>query len=281
MLYKKQDIADNNRVEKMSKMVSTADRKKSFESNFADEVRRLVSIQKKVIEVSEAAVRQEGSANNQGIAETILSAGIAQYALTLNPVDPADRLLRDVFAFCALDSTNPWHWRILLETTVEVAFKKSGSKEKWDDGAFFELMMDVRELKRHDPSATTDRKVAVLLRKKEPFKSKYEMKLSYLTKLVGKAHNPRFNPMVKYKDEDNFLELLVEQRREKAGVSAEMASALVEKFVEDQIEATLATFKKEWEAQGKTWTDATRDSFMPQVSSTARALLTGKNVNRS
>src|SRR4051812_2569175 len=120
--HKKQQITDRNRMRKMSKVVSTDDRKKSFESNFADEVRRLVSVRKKVIEVSDDAVTREGATKSQGIADTILRAGIAKYALTIDPVDPADRLLRDVFAFCALDSTNPWHWRILLEATIEVTF---------------------------------------------------------------------------------------------------------------------------------------------------------------
>src|ERR1700675_146119 len=143
----------------MSKTIDVVDRKKSFESNFAREVRRLVSVHKNVIEVSEAAVRQERSAKDQGISEAIFNAGITKYALTLDAVDPADRLLRDVFAFCALDSANPRHWRILLEATTEVAFKKSGAHEKWDDGAFFELQMDIRELQRLEPSAEHDNKI--------------------------------------------------------------------------------------------------------------------------
>lgn len=262
----------------MSKMASTADRRKSFESNFADEVRRLVSVRKRVIEVAEVAVREEGSTNNRGIADTIVNAGITKHALTLDALDPADRLLRDVFAFCALDPINPWHWRILLEATIEVTFKKSGAREKWDDGALFELMMDVRELKRIDPSATTDEKVAELLKKREPFKSKYGMKLSYLRKLVGKAEDPRFNPMAGYKEDTNFLEFLAQRRREKSGVSAEMASSLIEKVVEDQIEASLADFKRRWEEQGETWTDATREAFLPDVSKIVREHLTGKAI---
>jgi hypothetical protein len=269
---------DNNRVRKMSKTVSIVDRKKSFESNFADEVRRLVSVRKKAVEVSEAAVRQERSAKNQGIAEDVLNAGTTKYALTLDTDDPADRLLRDVFAFCALDPMNPWHWRILLETTIEVAFKKSGAREKWDDGAFFELMMDVRELQRLDPSAKTDKRIAELLKKKEPFKSKYTMETGYLRKLVGKAQDPRFNPMAEYDEEENFLEFLAMRRREKSGVSAEMASSLIEKFVEDQIEASLATFKKRWEDQGRTWNEATREAFLPDIAKIVRAHLTGKDT---
>jgi hypothetical protein len=264
----------------MSKVVSTADRKKSFESNFADEVRRLVSVRKKATDVSEAAVRQQQSAENQGIADSILSAGIAKHALTLDAVDPADRLLRDVFAFCALDPTSPWHWRILLEVTIEITFRRSGNREKWNDGAFFELMMDVREVKRLDPSATTDKRVAEFLKKKNPFASKYKMKLSYLTKLVGKANDPRFNSMVKYEDDENFLDVLIERRQEKTGVSTEMASSLVDKIVEEQIEATLARFKKRSEEQGMKWTDAVRDSFLPEVSRIVRAHLTGKDVKQ-
>jgi hypothetical protein len=258
---------DNNRVKKMSK---TVDRKKSFESNFADEVRRLVSVRKRVIEVAEFAVRQESSTKNRSIADSILKAAMALNALTLGAVDPADRLLGDVFAFCALDPMNPWHWRILLEATIEVTFKKSGAREKWGEGALFELMIDVRELKRIDPSATTEKKVAELRKKKEPFKSKYVMKLGYLRKLVGKAENPRFNPSADYKEDTNFLEFLTQRRREQSGLSAEVVSSLMEKFTEDQIEASLADLKRRWEEQGKTWTDATREALLPEVSKIIR-----------
>src|SRR5260370_26107235 len=108
----------------MSKTVDVVDRKKSFESNFAGEVQRLVSVRKNAIEVSEAAVRQERSSKDQGIAETILNAGITNDALTRDAVDPADRLLRDAFAFCALASPNPCHLRIWLQAPTEVAFNR-------------------------------------------------------------------------------------------------------------------------------------------------------------
>jgi hypothetical protein len=261
----------------MSKMAGSIDRKKSFESNFADEVRRLVSVRKKIIEVSDTAVQQEWSSNGE-IAETILKFGMTKHALTLDNVDPADRLLRAVFAFCDLDSGNPWHWRILLEATIEVTFKKSGAREKWDDGALFELLMDVREVRRLNPSAKTDQRIAELLKKKEPFMSKYTMKTAYLRKLVGKAQDPRFNSMAEYNEDENFLKFFAMRRRETSGVSAEMASALIEKFVADEIEASLASFRKLRESQGKAWNEATWEALRPEVEKIVRDSITGSDV---
>jgi hypothetical protein len=217
----------------MSKTAGSPERKKSFESNFAEEVRRLAGPMKIAVEVAESAARQENAEKNQGIARTIIDVASVKYALKIDELDPAHDLLRNAFAFCELDADNPRHWRILLQATMEVAFKKSGAHEKWDDGAFFELKMDINELKRLEPSATTDEKVAALLKKREPFKSKYTMKLGYLRKLVGKARDQRFNVMAGYDEEDDFLEFLAARRRERYNVSAEMAASLVEKFVED------------------------------------------------
>ena len=269
---------DNNRARKMSKAVGAADRAKSFESNFADEVRQLVNVRKNVFEVADAAMRQGRSVEDQNIDEVFLTASMANLALTLDAVDPADRLLREVFAFCALEPLNPWHWRILLEATIEVAFKKSGAHEKWNDGAFFELMMDVQELKRLDPSAKTHQRIAELLKKREPFKSKYTMKIGYLRKLVGKAEDPRYNPMIGYVENENVLELLTKRRQEKSGVTAEMASSLMEKSVETLIEATFADFRKRCEKQGETWSETTRAAVLSNISKMVRANLTGKDI---
>jgi hypothetical protein len=143
----------------MSKTAGSPERKKRFESNFAEEVRRLARPMKIAVEVAESAARQENAEKNQGIARTIIDVGRIKDALKIDEFEPAHALLRDAFAFCGLDAANPWHWRILLQATTEVAFKKSGAHEKWDDGAFFELKMDIHELKRLEPSATTDEKV--------------------------------------------------------------------------------------------------------------------------
>jgi hypothetical protein len=88
--------------------------------------------------------------------------------------------------------------------------------------------------------------------------------------LVGKAENPRFNPSADYKEDTNFLEFLTQRRREQSGLSAEVVSSLMEKFTEDQIEASLADLKRRWEEQGKTWTDATREALLPEVSKIIR-----------
>ena len=137
--------------------------------------------------------------------------------------------------------------------------------------------MDVRELQRLDPSAKTDKRIAELLKKKEPFKSKYTMETGYLRKLVGKAQDHRFNPMVEYSEDEDFLEFLAKRRREKSGVSVEMASSLIEKLVEDQIEESVAAFKKRWEDQGRTWNDV-REEIVPEISHIVRAHLTGKDA---
>jgi hypothetical protein len=262
----------------MSKTAGSSERKKSFESNFAEEVRRLVKPMKMAVEVAESAAHQENAEKNQGIPGAIIDAARVKYALKIDEFDPAHGLLRDTFALCALDPNNPWHWRILLQATTEVAFKRSGAYEKWDEGAFFELSMDIQELKRLEPSATTDEKVAALLKKREPFKSKYTMKLGYLRKLVGKARDQRFNVMAGYNEEDDFLEFLAARRRERSNVSAEMAASILEKGVQDQIEESLNKFKSMWESSGRVWSEATREEMRPPISEMVRSQFAGKNA---
>jgi hypothetical protein len=260
----------------MSKTVTAIDRKKSFESNFANEVRRLVRVRQIALDVAEGAARQQRSTRTQGIAQAIIDAGTMKYALTVDPDDPADRLLRDTFSLCDLDSTNPRHWRILLETIIELTFKKSGAPEKWDEAALFELQMDIRELQRLEPSATHNKKIAELLRKKEPFKSKYGMGFGYLRKLVGKARDARFNRMVEFNEDQDFLKYVAEQRRRRSGVSPEIASSLVEKAVEELIQEKYAEFKRRWEDEGRTWGEKEHEENYPIISKIVRERLSGK-----
>lgn len=258
-------------------MTRNPGQKKSFaDSNFAEEVRRLTSQKKKIIDVSRDFVQKEQS-GSVNLAKSIYDLAIARDALTLDPVAPHDRLLREVFAFCALDATDPWHWRILLEATIETDFKRSGAHEKWDEGALFELQMDIRELQKKYPSAQKNNKIAQLLKKTKPFESKYgEKELAYLRKLVGKSRDPRFNPMIEYDERGDFLNFLAKRRAADAGVSVEMAQALIDKLVEEQIEQALEDYQHQVEASGNEWTDAIREDIRPEIAKVVRANFVGE-----
>jgi hypothetical protein len=263
----------------MSKNSTRRPKLKSFaDSKFANDVRSRAAERKIEIEVAKEAAGIRRPDERDGIKGLLRSLAHIKNVLALNQVAPGDQLLEEVFAFCHLDPTDPWHWRILLEVTIAAAFKRSGAHEKWNEASLFEMHLDVRKAQKLYPAAETNGKIAVIL-KKPPFKAKYGgMELSYLTKLVGKSRDPRLNPMIAYSDRGDFLEDLVRQRSEQHKESSEMVRSWIDKLVAQQIEEAMTWHKEQFEAKGVPWTEAEREKLLPEISELVRASLAKKDV---
>jgi hypothetical protein len=260
----------------MSKKQRAQQKRKSFvDSNFANEVRLRAGQRRTEIEVAEEYVRKDSLTD--GFGPTLLNLAFQQDVLSLNKTDPNDQLLRDVFVFCSLQPDNPWHWRILLEAITEVAFKKSGAHEKWNEASLFELQRDIQELQKHESLANNNSKIAAALKRSPQFKSKYkDFDTDYLRKLIGKARDPHFNPMIEYSNDEDFVGFLVRQRSARYG-NSELVTSWIEKLIEQQIKESMAGMKEKYVREGLAWTSALHEELLPEVSRIVRANLSGKD----
>ncbi|MCP1848368.1 MULTISPECIES: hypothetical protein [unclassified Bradyrhizobium] len=76
------------------------------------------------------------------------------------------------FSRFELDPNNPWHWRLLLESFVEVGMKGPGPRKKLVHIKYFHLSEHVAELMR-DRHLKTHIEIARRLKSDKRFKAQY------------------------------------------------------------------------------------------------------------
>ena len=80
----------------------------------------------------------------------------------------------DAFRRFQLDPENPWHWRLLLESFIEVGLKGPGPKTKLVRNKFSELPEHITRLRREDPNLKSHSEIARRLRSDKRYKTLYK-----------------------------------------------------------------------------------------------------------
>lgn len=192
----------------------------------------------------------------------------ARFAFSVDSTKPSEALLAEVFQQCDLDPKKPRHWRILVDSLVDQLFRSAGAPQKWTDERLFVLLCDIRELQKLYPAVKENGQLAKLLLSKKPYKEKYhnDFNQETLRKLVGKALNPKLNPTAAIADDDDFIAARAEQAARKLGLPTELGNmALTEMLEKDLLAQWRAHFEEKYRAEGRTFTEANWQAFLPAL----------------
>jgi hypothetical protein len=156
--------------------------------------------------------------------DPIIAAVTSTSALSLKPSDLNYQLLRNAFADTGLDPEKPLHWRLLLESLVEVCFRGPGAKKKWDEAGLFELFLDIEAIQKSHPGLTSNPKIAQRIKGMKSLRERYKtIDTQALTKLVRKARSPIHNPGIEYRKTDTLLPLLKRQNSGSETIARKLA----------------------------------------------------------
>jgi hypothetical protein len=183
------------------------------------------------------------------------------------------KLLAEVFRYCELDHRQPMHWRLLLDALVQECFRRVGAPEKWDEGGYFDLLLDIRAVQKKFPDAKQQTRLAKLLKGEKPFKEKYKnFGSDNLRKLVGKAMDPNINPMAKFADGEDWVAAWAEKGRREVGLPSEIGITVQMKTMEKLwIDGAHEHLRKRYEQDGKVFTAQDWEALLPTVQAIAKA----------
>lgn len=114
-------------------------------------------------------------------------------AFAISGNEPGDKQLMEAFSHCGLDAERPHHWRLLLESLVDICFSKLGAPTKWGDG-ILDLVDEIKQLQARNPKliGASSLEIAKVLKKKNP--GKYQIKAGSLRKRVATAMSESVTP---------------------------------------------------------------------------------------
>ncbi len=114
--------------------------------------------------------------------------------------DPGDALLARVFAAAKLNSSDPTHWRALLEFFAWAHYgdrRRRGRPIEWDSARLSQLREDYRDLKSSRPGLLDDEVFRVLGRRPAYQTKRGPLSTNRLGKLLKLANDPKYNELLR------------------------------------------------------------------------------------
>ncbi|MET4320319.1 hypothetical protein [Bradyrhizobium sp. RT5a] len=145
------------------------------ESNFSKELKDAVAVRKMSYEniqklasripTSEPLLLDEALSANKSVS--------VQTAFWLDAKWEHHKKMLEAFRRFQLDPEKPWHWRLLLESFIEVGLKGPGPKTKTVRNKYTELPGHIEQLKREHPNLKSSTAIAKRLISDKRFKKTY------------------------------------------------------------------------------------------------------------
>ncbi|WP_338834085.1 hypothetical protein [Bradyrhizobium septentrionale] len=182
------------------------------ESNVLRELTEAVNLRKVGYAKVEKLTTERGLTKQLSLDEPLSAnkSASVQLAFWLDARWEVHKPLLEAFRRFQLDPDKPSHWRLLLESFVEVAMKRPGPKNKLVRNKYAELSHHVAQLKHEDRNLESDSEIARRLKSDKRFKAHYSS--IALRTLRGHVHalywgsfEENFREQLKMMEESGFL----------------------------------------------------------------------------